>query len=129
MADSASPNLRILLVDDDVINRSIVTNLVGRLGHSSEVVENGKEALKRLADEHFDLVLMDCQMPEMDGYETTALIRSPLSKTLNPGIPIIALTADVLTTTKDTCLSAGMDDYLSKPLLMGKLQELLSHWT
>ena len=78
MADSTS-SLHILLVDDDVINRSIAANLVRRLGHSSEAVESGKEALKRLAEEHFDLVLMDCQMPELNGYETTALIRSPLT--------------------------------------------------
>ena len=128
MTTSDASKLRILLVDDDLMNRKIVVNMVGRLGHLAEAVESGKEALNRLVEEHYDLVLMDCQMPELDGYETTALIRSPLSKVLNPSIPIVALTADVLSATKETCFSAGMDDYLSKPLQIRCLEEMLTRW-
>ena len=128
MTTSDASQLRILLVDDDIMNRKIVTNMVSRLGHLAEAVESGLEALKQLVEKHYDLVLMDCQMPELDGYETTALIRSPLSKALNPSIPIIALTADVLSATKEACFSAGMDDYLSKPLQIRCLEEMLTRW-
>ena len=102
--------------------------MVGRLGHSADAVASGKEALNRLVEEHYDLVLMDCQMPDLDGYETTALIRCPSSNTINPSVPIVALTADTLTSTKDVCIGAGMNDYLSKPVQMRHLEEIISRW-
>lgn len=125
---SESSKLKVLLVDDDIMNRRIVVSMVDRMGHIADAVESGKDALNRLAEEHYDLVLMDCQMPDLNGYETTALIRCPSSNIMNPGVPIVALTADTLTSTKAACIGAGMNDYLSKPVQMRQLEEMFTRW-
>lgn len=125
---SESSKLKVLLVDDDIMNRRIVVSMVDRMGHLADAVESGKEALSRLVEEHYDLVLMDCQMPELNGFETTALIRCPSSKIKNPNVPIVALTADTLTSTKTACIGAGMNDYLSKPVQMRQLEEMFTRW-
>ena len=95
---------------------------------SVDIVENGREALQLLAEYDYHLVLMDCQMPEMDGMEATAIIRDPGSHVRNHGVPIIALTAYALKGDRERCLAAGMDDYLTKPLDIDSLSAVLDKW-
>jgi len=131
---------RILLVDDDPVNRMVALGLLRRRGWDAVAAGNGKEALQTLAKQSFDLILMDLQMPEMDGYQTAAAIRqnearsssaSPAQetpgtarlRTEEPGarIPIIALTTASQPGVREKCLAAGMDDYLTKPINPGAL--------
>jgi diguanylate cyclase (GGDEF)-like protein len=116
----------ILVVEDNPVNQQVAIGMLERFGCRVEVATNGKEALKAVAHKYYDLVLMDCHMPQMDGYETTRRIRA-----LEAGkgeIPIIAMTANVGKGDIDKCLSAGMDDYLPKPLRLGSLQDKLQCW-
>jgi CheY-like chemotaxis protein len=111
----ARRTLRVLLADDNVVNQRVAEGLLTRRGHHVTVVSNGREALMALDREHFDLVLMDVQMPELGGFETTAAIRA--SERLTGGrIPILAMTAHALNGDRERCLAAGMDGYLSKPI-------------
>ena len=106
--------IRILVAEDNSINRELVVSMLTKQGYQLDAVENGKLAVERLEREHFDLVLMDIQMPELDGLEATRMIR--LSPGPNQRIPIIALTAHAMAGDEQRCLSAGMDGYLPKPL-------------
>jgi signal transduction histidine kinase/CheY-like chemotaxis protein len=115
----SSAPLRILIAEDNSVNQIIAQKMIEKMGHSAVTAGNGREALEALARESFDLVLMDCQMPELDGYETTRIIRD--SDTLFKDITIIALTANALHGDREKCLAAGMDDYVSKPIKSGEL--------
>ncbi len=112
---SGSPRrLHILLAEDNPVNQKLAVRLIEKRGHSVVAVNNGREAVDRVAREHFDLVLMDISMPEMDGLEATALIRS---KHPDDGrLPIIAMTGHALIGDREMCLRAGMDGYVSKPI-------------
>jgi signal transduction histidine kinase/DNA-binding response OmpR family regulator len=116
------PCLNILLAEDNPINQRLAIKLLENWGHRATTVSNGKQALAVLEDTSFDLVLMDVQMPEMDGFETTAAIRERETLT-GKHLPIIAMTAYAMKGDKDRCLAAGMDGYLSKPI---RLEELLN---
>ncbi len=107
--------LRILLAEDNLINRKLAVHLLEKRGHAVRTSENGREVLEALDREPFDLVLMDVQMPVIDGFETTAMIREK-EKVSGKHMPIVALTAHALKDDRDKCLAAGMDDYVSKPL-------------
>ena len=107
---------RILVVEDNRVNQLVIGGILGNLGYLVDIVADGRSALAALRTTAFALVLTDCQMPEMDGYELSQRIRDPLTGVLNPQIPIIALTAHSLSGDREHCLAAGMDDYLSKPL-------------
>ena len=107
--------LSILLVEDNAINRKITVRMVERRGHTVEIAENGVEALKVLKKRKFDLVLLDIQMPVMDGYETAMKIRSSKTGHFDPGIKIIAMTAHTMKGDREKCIAAGMDDYIPKP--------------
>jgi PAS domain S-box-containing protein len=107
--------LRILLAEDNVVNQKVVCGLLEKQGHHVEIAGNGREALDRLTRDTFDVVLMDVQMPEMDGLEATAAIRK-LEKHSGGHVPILALTAHAMKTDVEGCLAAGMDGYLSKPV-------------
>ena len=107
--------LRILLAEDNLVNQTVAARLLEKQGHAFEVANNGREALARLSAGSFDLVLMDVQMPEMDGFEATAAIRET-EKTKGGHIPIIAMTAHSLKGDQERCLAAGMDGYISKPI-------------
>ena len=108
-------SLRILVAEDTPFNQKFITRLLTRWGHNAVIVENGREALEVFSNDKFDLVLMDVQMPEMDGFEATAAIRD-LEKQTGRHIPIIAMTAHAMKGDRERCLEAGMDEYVSKPI-------------
>ena len=126
---AASP-LNILLAEDDPVNREVILGMLEFCGYRADVAENGREALDMLAAMAYDIVLMDCQMPELDGYATTAEIRRRgVAWTNGRGPTIIALTAHATQGDRETCLAAGMDDYLSKPVRMEDLSTMLLAWS
>ena len=116
----------VLLVEDNPINRKVVVNLLDRFGHQTETAENGAEALDILREKNFDLVLMDIQMPEMDGFEATMHIRA--HEPVDDHIPIIAMTAHVLAGDIEHCLASGMDAYLPKPIKPNELFDCVERW-
>ncbi|MGL4942966.1 MAG: response regulator [Thermoguttaceae bacterium] len=113
---AAIPPMKILLVEDVKINIMVATALLHSQGHSVDTAENGLLAIDKLKQNDYDAILMDCQMPEMDGYQCTAAIRSGDSGVRNPKIRIVAMTAHAMTGDREKCLEAGMDDYVSKPI-------------
>jgi PAS domain S-box-containing protein len=118
----------VLVAEDNATNRTVALAQLKRLGYQSEAVENGLEALEALRRRRFAVVLMDCQMPEMDGYSATQAIRGGQSGVLDPEVPVIAMTAYAVTGDREECLAVGMDDYLSKPVNPELLQEAISRW-
>ncbi len=118
---------RVLVVDDTPMNLKITIRILEKLGVRADPAGNGKEALEALAQRPYDLVLMDCQMPEMDGYEATAAIRKGQKKG-EPRVPIVAMTAHAMSGEREKCLAAGMDDYLSKPVDNQKLARMVRKW-
>ncbi|MCO7225229.1 ATP-binding protein [Pleionea sp. CnH1-48] len=120
----STKSLSILIAEDTEVNRIIITKILQTQGHEALCVNNGQEAVEILSRENFDLIIMDCQMPVMDGFEATRQIRK-----MNKDIPIIALTAGATQETKDRCLASGMDLFLTKPIAPHLLQEALSSFT
>jgi CheY-like chemotaxis protein len=114
---------RILLVEDNEVNRKVALRLLDKLQLVVEVATNGIEAVQKATTNAYDLILMDCQMPEMDGYEATRQLRAHGVQT-----PIVALTANALQGDREQCLLAGMDDYLAKPIKPDELKRTLAHW-
>ncbi|MBD3611976.1 MAG: response regulator [Hydrogenovibrio crunogenus] len=107
-------SFKILLVEDNLVNQKVALALLEKMGYQADVTANGQEALDTLAQTPYDLILMDCQMPVKDGYETTRAIRAldgPLSD-----IPIIAMTANAMAGDDEKCYEAGMNDYMTKPI-------------
>src|ERR1017187_390637 len=118
------PGLRILVVEDNPVNREVLLAQLSRLGYQAAAVENGAEAVEALAAAGYDLVLMDCQMKAMDGFEATLHIR----EVHRSDIPIVAVTADAMPADRDRCLQAGMNDYLAKPVELQRLADMLAKW-
>ena len=114
----------VLLVEDNPVNQDVTREMVEAMGFQADIAASGQEALQKLAGNSYDLVLMDCQMPGMDGFETTRLIRASITTTL----PIIAVTALAMKGDRELCLAAGMNDYLSKPFNMRQLEKILNRW-
>ncbi len=129
LTDQAKSRVRLLLAEDNPINQKVALAMVEKLGYRADTVANGLEALAALASRSYDLVLMDIQMPEMDGLEATAQVRDPRSAVRSHDIPIIALTAAAMKGDRERCLAAGMNDYLTKPLRPDELGRMIERWT
>jgi CheY-like chemotaxis protein len=127
LADQVSDGvLNLLLVEDNAINMALAKALLGRMGHRVTTVANGQEAIDVLVKETFDAVLMDCQMPVLDGFEATRRIRSGEAGVLQPTIRIIAMTANAMVGDKERCEACGMDDYVAKPINVALLKAALA---
>ena len=118
---------RILLAEDNAANQKLALLLLKKFGYETVLAINGREAVQAVSEEKIDLVLMDCQMPEMDGFEATREIRKRESKA-GKHVPIIAMTANAMLSDRQLCLQAGMDDYISKPINPQKMQDVLEKW-
>ena len=127
-APSLPDKVRILLVEDNPVNQKVALAMLKKLGFRTDVVANGLEAVKALQTVPYDLVLMDCQMPEMDGFEATRAIRQKESAASNPCIPIIAMTASAMQADRKKCLQAGMNDFIAKPVQSEELAVMLARW-
>ncbi|HNU72741.1 MAG TPA: CHASE4 domain-containing protein [Thermodesulfobacteriota bacterium] len=123
---SESRNRRILVAEDDTTNQMVILGILKKLGYQTDVVSNGEDAVETFRNGTYDLILMDCRMPKMDGYTATGKIRS--SDLENSMVPIIALTAHSLTGYREECLKAGMNDCLTKPINLQALTEMLDKW-
>jgi CheY-like chemotaxis protein len=117
--------LRILVAEDNVVNQKLIAGLLTRLGYQPKIVAHGLGCLEALRQDDYDLVLMDCQMPEMDGYEATGRIRAGEVGDRNRALHIIALTASAMVGDRERCLKAGMNEYLTKPIQASSLIQLI----
>ncbi|HNB23401.1 MAG TPA: response regulator [Candidatus Melainabacteria bacterium] len=117
----------VLLVEDNFVNQKVATVLLQRLGLKVKITSNGREAVEAVSNHKFDLILMDCHMPIMDGFEATVAIREIEART-NTYSPIIAVTALAMSGDRERCIAAGMDDYLSKPIDIDLLKAKVNHW-
>jgi len=127
-SESVNHKIRILLAEDNPVNQKVALAMLRNMGHQADAVANGEEAINVLQTVPYDLVLMDCHMPEMDGFEATRTIRRDGSKVLNPRIPIIALTASAMQGDRERCIQAGMNDFIAKPVLKRALEEMIAKW-
>jgi signal transduction histidine kinase/CheY-like chemotaxis protein len=124
--DAVHPRCRILIVEDNPVNQMVASRALSMLGYEAEAVAGGEAALDALERSQFDLVLMDCQMPGMDGYAATAEIRRREGG--RSRIPIMAMTANAIDGDRERCMAAGMDDYISKPIRLAVLEKMLESW-
>ncbi len=122
----AVPRARVLIVEDNAANQKVAMRMIQRLGFRADVAGTGGEAVTLIGRGHYDAVLMDCQMPEMDGYEASRQIRH--NERGGRHVPIIAMTADALEGERERCLEAGMDDYITKPVKLHVVAAVLERW-
>ncbi len=120
--------IRLILAEDDAINQQVTKKILTRFGYQVDVANNGSEAVTLLEKNDYALVLMDCMMPVLDGYDTTSIIRNQASNVRNHAIPVIALTGNAYKEYRDGCLAAGMNDFLAKPIDIADLLTMLEKW-
>lgn len=132
IAERRRRNVRILLAEDNITNRKVALHILQKLGYSADAVNDGREAVAILAHKHYDIILMDIQMPEMDGFEATRMIRNPSADVINHQIPIIAMTANTMKGDREKCIECGMNDYVGKPIhpdeLMNAIERQLARY-
>ncbi len=121
--------VHVLVAEDNPVNQKVAARTLEKLGFRARIAANGKEALAAIEREHFDLVLMDCQMPEMDGFEATARLRAIESERGGARMPVVAMTANAMSGDREQCIAAGMDDYIAKPFNPQELLRILERWT
>lgn len=121
-------NVHILLAEDNIINQKVAMRILEKLGFHADVVTNGLNAVNAIKTSQYDLILMDCQMPTMDGYAATQQIRKMEEQQHSHHIPIVAMTAYALKEDRDKCIESGMDDYIAKPIDTNVLESVLKHW-
>lgn len=127
------PGARILLVEDNLVNQEVASTMLAQAGCQVDIANNGQEALEQIAENSYDVVMMDCQMPVMDGFQATAIIRARERAIVDDAVvpthlPIVAVTAHAIRGDRERCLEAGMDDYLCKPFVQEELMVLLKRW-
>ncbi len=127
--EASRKKLHILIAEDNAINQKVALKMLQNFGFEAKAVASGRQAIEMLENLTFDMVLMDIQMPEMDGYETAQVIRKSDGKAYAPHIPIIAMTANAMKGDREKCLKAGMNDYVSKPINPDKLLEKIRRWS
>jgi CheY-like chemotaxis protein len=122
----AFEKVRILLAEDNVVNQKVAQGILKKIGYNITIAKNGREVVSAYQKDYWDLILMDCQMPEMDGFEATEAIRK-MEKDSGYHIPIIALTANAMQGDEQKCIRAGMDDYLAKPIQKEQLSRVIAY--
>ena len=122
---STGSGQRVLLVEDNPVNQTVIEAMLRSLGYTVALVDDGVQAVREAERNEFDVILMDCRLPGLDGYEATRRIRRLEGRAM---LPIIALTANALQGDRERCLEAGMNDYLAKPFKRAELQQLLLRW-
>ena len=113
------------MVEDNALNQRLVSVILTKRGHEVDIAENGQKALECLREKNYDLVLMDCQMPVMDGYEATRRLRANQPSVLNPRIPVIAMTANARQSDREHCMEVGMSDFIAKPINQNQMFEVI----
>ena len=126
-AQALKTSSMVLLVEDNTVNQKVAISLLNKVGYAAQIANNGREAVEMVQQRPYKLVLMDCQMPVMDGFEATRAIRN-LETMTGSRLPIIAMTANAMQGDRERCIEAGMDDYLSKPIDTQSLSEILARW-
>jgi CheY-like chemotaxis protein len=126
--DPSLSNLQILLAEDNPVNQKVAKRVLVHLGYQADIVNNGEEAIRAIANKSYDLILMDIQMPEMDGIEATKYIRKQELELQTSPIAIIAMTANATEDDQNVCRDAGMSDYISKPIQIDKLKNILQRY-
>ncbi len=128
MNEAVGAGTHVLVVDDIKVNVTIVETILKKQGFHVDTAINGQEALNKVKNQYYDIILMDCHMPEMDGYTATEAIRDHENAENKKRSVIIAITADVMEGHREKCLAVGMDDYINKPVRKAQLLEMLQKW-
>lgn len=128
ISENEKRKIRILVAEDNPVNQKVAQAMLKKMGLLADVVADGQEAVKALQTVPYDLVLMDCHMPEMDGFEATRAIRQEGANVLNRGIPIIAMTAAAMQGDREKCIQAGMNEFIAKPVQQKELAKMLARW-
>jgi CheY-like chemotaxis protein len=119
---------RVLVAEDNNISTKVIQGMLGKLDLVPDLVSNGRDALRAMQEQHYDLVLMDCEMPVLDGFSATEQLRAWEAAGRHPHTPVVALTAHILEEHKERALKAGMDGHVAKPVELSQLRELVEHW-